>query len=260
MATPAPVRSGLRMTGPEVPAATYAHPPLVECWLETSAATDCEWTGVNVGSLCAMLGPEWPQGRAQTSATGEWRLTNVMSDRALRLTTHGFAFGWLGHGGERYPRYESVRDGFVAVLDAVRTLAQPAGKSFVPQTWSVRYVNRIPRGTAWSTVGEWKFFSLWQSQPLKRLAIDPTGFQARWDLSLEAERGHLTILFRHDSASSADETESVWIELTASSTVDESEMSLFDGLDHGREVIVRAFNEVVSLDAKTYWGVAVPLR
>ena len=48
----------------------------------------------------------------------------------------------------------------------------------------------------------------------------------------------------------------VWITLQAKGPTDGADTGLFDGLDYGREVIVRGFNELVSLDAKTYWGVS----
>lgn len=265
MATPVPVRSGFRAAGAEAPAAAYAHPPLVECWLETNLSEGSVLTPADFAALIARLGPEWPQRRAYPSATGELRLTNTMGDRVLRLSSDGFGFGWLGHGGERYPRYEAVRDGFVAVLDLLRDIVGQRAGEFTPAHWAVRYVNRIPCGTVWSTAGDWSFFRLWQPHVLNSLGVEPTGFQGRWDLPLEGERGHLTIQFRHDltasqDASSLDGTNIVWIELTASSTADDSETSLFDGLDYGREVIVRSFNELVSAEAKEYWGVAQPVR
>jgi uncharacterized protein (TIGR04255 family) len=246
------------MAGPDPVPAVYAHPPLVESWLGVDFAEPVELVSSDADALRAALGPEWlgtwqnffdgpvPHGR---------QLTNVMGDRALRLTPRGFSFGWLGYGGERYPRYESVRDGFVAVLDAVRTLAGRGGRTPVPQRWSVRYVNRIPRGTVWSSPGDWTFFALWQPGPLQGLGIDPAGFQARWDLPLDAERGNLAIEFRHASAETTDETDNVWLTLTTSGPVDNAETGLFDGLDYGREVIIRSFNELVSAEAKTYWGV-----
>ncbi len=270
MATPAPVRSGFRVAGPEAPATAYAHPPLVECWLETNLAAGNLLTPADFAALIAKLGPEWPQRSARPSQGGDLRLTNAMGDRVLRLSADGFGFGWLGHGGERYPRYEAVRDGFVAVLDLVRDIVKQRTGTFTPITWAVRYVNRIPCGTVWSTAGDWSFFRLWQPHVLTGLGVEPSGFQGRWDLPLEAERGHLTIQFRHDGGATSDASSpessnsetsnSVWIELTASSTAEDTETSLFDGLDYGREVIVRSFNELVSAEAKEYWGVALPVR
>lgn len=258
MATPAPARSGFRIAGPEVSTTIYSHPPLVESWLGVDFAAETPLTDADSEALRAALGPEWSGSWKETSPGTVWQgkqLTNVMGDRALRLIPQGFSFGWLGHGGEYYPRYESVRDGFVTVLDAVRALANRQDKALHPLRWSVRYVNRIPRGTVWSATGEWSFFSMWQPVPLEAIGVNPTSFRAQWELPLEAERGNLSIEFRHDPADSLDDTDFVWINLTASGPIDDVETSLFDGLDFGREVIVRSFNELVSADAKAFWGV-----
>jgi len=258
MSTPAPVRSGFRMTGPEVPAAAYAHPPLVESWLGVDFAASGQLVQSDFDALHAALGPEWPspwREVASDSGPPGLQVSNVMGDRALRATPQGFAFGWLGYSGERYPRYEAVRDGFVAVFDSLRALAGRDRKALIPQHWSVQYRNRIPRGTVWSKPGEWTFFKLWQPAVLNGLGTDPAGVQATWDLPLEGERGNLTIEFRHAIPQTDDETECAWLNLTTSGPVDNADASLFDGLDYGREVIIRSFNELVSADAKTYWGV-----
>ena len=177
-----------------------------------------------------------------------------MCDRAVRLTARGFAFGWLGHRGERYPRYETIRDGFVATLDAVRDVARNDDRELAPRRWSVRYVNRIPQGTVWMTPGDWSFFRLWQPVPLGTLHIECAGYKGRWELPLEAERGTLTVKFRHGAGDMTNGLDDVWITLQTRGPIDGADTGLFDGLDYGREVIVRAFNELVSSEAKTYWG------
>ena len=108
--------------------------------------------------------------------------------------------------------------------------------------------------------GDWSFFRLWQPVPLKVLGIECDGYKGRWELPLEAERGTLTVKFRHGANDLADELDNVWITLQSKGPVDGADTGLFDGLDYGREVIVRAFNELVSLDAKTYWGVTRRFR
>ena len=256
MAVPAPVRSGFRVSGPDEVPVVYDHPPLVEAWLVVNFQEGGESLAKNATALRERLGPEWSERWREAphlASPAGLQLTNVMGDRALRLNQHGFAFGWLGHGGERYPRYESVRDGFVAVLDAVRSL--DADTVQVPRHWEVRYVNRIPQGTVWSTPDDWSFFSLWNVQSMKSLGIDPVGAQAQWQLPLDCERGTLIVEFRHQQ-DSVETGDCVWINLHVSGAVEEGESGLFDGFDFGREVIVRSFNELVSPVAKSYWGVA----
>lgn len=258
-----PVRSGFRVASPEVSAPEYAHPPLVESWLAVDFVEGKERFELDSAALRERLGPEWFgswQVVDDDSKSDDRQLGNVMGDRAVRLTTRGFAFGWLGYRGEHYPRYETIRDGFVATLDAVRDVARRDNRDLAPRRWSVRYVNRIPQGTVWMTPGDWSFFRLWRPVPLKVLGIECDGYKARWELPLEAERGALTVKFRHgvsegDASDIAEGLGDIWITLQAKGPIDGADTGLFDGLDYGREVIVRAFNELVSPDAKTYWGV-----
>jgi len=254
-----PVRSGFRVAGPAVSPPEYAHPPLVESWLAVDFVEGRERFELDAAALRERLGPEWFgswQVVEDDSKSDDRQLGNVMGDRAVRLTARGFAFGWLGHRGERYPRYEPIRDGFVAALDAVRDVSRREGRDLAPRRWSVRYVNRIPQGTVWMTPGDWAFFRLWQPVPLKVLGIECDGYKGRWELPLDAERGTLTVKFRHGASDLTDGLDDIWIALQAKGPTDGADTGLFDGLDYGREVIVRAFNELVSLDAKTYWGVS----
>lgn len=263
MAVTYPVRTGVRSSGADVASASYAHPPLVESWLAVDLVGGGEPLRQKAGSLHAALWPEWITGwkSVPNEASPEYlELINVMGDRALRLTAKGFEFGWLGYTGERYPRYEAIRDGFVAVLDAVRRISNHPTEPLISDRWSVRYANRIPQGTVWSTPGDWSFFRLWQPDPLARLEIEPAGFRGLWELPLVAHRGTLTVEFRHVAASSPDEPNCVWINLTAAGSVETGDTSLFDGLDFGRDTIVRSFGELVSLDAKDYWGITARPR
>jgi hypothetical protein len=263
MAIPAPARTGFRISASEEAPAIYAHPPLVESWLSVEFAPAGEPFTTNASAVRTVLGPEWTGTWREVpgpTPSGSLQLTNVMGDRALRLTPVGFAFGWLGYSGERYPRYESVRDGFVAVLDKIRELTGKAGVELIPHRWSVRYANRIPQGTVWSTPDDWGFFGLWQPLPLKGLGIEPAGIHSQWELPLEAERGSLTVEFRHDQTQSSDAGECLWINLMTAGIVEDAETGLFDCFDYGREVIVRAFNELVSPAAKSYWGVSARVR
>ena len=262
MPTSLPVRTGFRVAGTDVIAPEYAHPPLVESWLGVEFVEGRERFEVDATQLCERLGPEWFgswRSVGDDSKSDDRQLVNVMGDRAVRLTTRGFAFGWLGNHGERYPRYETIRDGFVAALDAVRDVAHHAQSEILPRRWSVRYANRIPQGTVWMTPGDWSFFRLWQPVPLQSLGIGCEGYKARWEVPLDAERGTLSVKFRHETdvrevpGSGLDQA---WITLQAKGPTDGCDAELFNGLDYGREVIVRSFNELITVDAKSYWGVS----
>lgn len=256
-----PLRSEFHFGTTDLPH-EFAHPPLIEAWLGVEFATPTDFTQVGVAEWRKRLGPEWsatwqPIGCAERHATSEapaeYQLKHVMGDRAIRFAEHGFQFGWLGHDGSLYPRYEPIRDGFVATLDAVRDVLPGID---LPSRWSVCYLNRIPQGTVWSTPQDWSFFRLWQTNPLQKLKIESERFAGRWQFPLEAERGTLAIELLHEPEASELDVESLWLRLTAIGATDNDELSLFNGLDYGREMIVRAFNELVTPDAKDFWGVA----
>lgn len=256
-----PIHSEFRFGHSELPS-EFAHPPLIEAWLGVEFAASVNFARIDAKEWRRHLGPEWqssfqPIGAAERhapSATSiENQLCTVMNDRAIRFGTTGFSYGWLGHDGSIYPRYETIRDGFVATLDVIRGALPDIGS---PERTSVTYLNRIPKGTVWSTPQDWSFFRLWQPNPLHKLGVDLDEFAGCWQFSLEAERGTLTIELTHEPAlEQVGREEALWLRITSGGPTDSSESSLFDGLDYGREMIVRAFSELVTVDAKSYWGV-----
>ena len=260
MPTLTPLRTGYRFGSSEQPQ-EYAHPPLIEVWLGVDFVSPADFNDIPAQEWRNRLGPEWPAdwqqiGPAERHSSEphqiERQLRNGMGDRAIRFHQDGFRFGWLGHDGSMYPRYEAIRDGFVATLDAVRDVMPKLG---LPTKWSISYVNRIPQGTVWSSPADWTFFRLWQPNPLNKLKIEADGFVGRWQFPLEAERGAIVIELTHEPAISIkSDTEFLWLQMTTSGSTDTHESSLFDGLDYGRETIVRAFGELVTPDAKQYWG------
>ena len=266
-----PLRSGF---GSSEQPPDFAHPPLIEVWLGLELALPSDFTLIEAAQWRNRLGPEWlgaweSIGAAERHSPGttlvERQLRNVMGDRAIRFRAEGFSFGWLGYDGCLYPRYEAIRDGFVATLDAVRDVAPTLGQPF---RWTVSYVNRIPQGTVWNTDADWTFFKLWQPGPLQKLKLATKGFAGRWQYPLDAGRSELTIELSHETAASVlrdtvlrdpvqRDTESLWLRITTVGAIESDETSLFDGMDYGRETIVRAFSELVTTDARQFWGAAL---
>lgn len=260
MPTLTPLRSGFGFGTPEPPQ-EFAHPPLIEVWLGVDFGSPAEFDEIVAAEWHNRLGPEWPAvwqtiGPNERHAPGttriERQLSDVMGDRAIRFGHEGFCFGWLGQNGSIYPRYEAIRDGFVATLDAVHDVLPKLGQ---PRRWNVSYVNRIPQGTVWSTPSDWTFFRLWQPNPLKKLNIEPDRFAGSWRFPLDDERGELIIELTHEQTNiDGHDDQSLWLRITATGPIEAEESTLFDGLDFGREMIVRAFGELVTTNAKQYWG------
>ena len=260
MPTLTPLRTGYRFGTSEQPQ-EYAHTPLIEVWLAVEFAPPTGFDEIPASDWRERLGPEWPadwrsigsaERHSSEPAHAERQLRNGMGDRAIRFSRDGFRFGWLGHDGSMYPRYEAIRDGFVATLDAVRDVMPKLG---LPTKWSISYINRIPQGTVWSSPADWTFFRLWQPNPLNKLKIEADGFVGHWQFPLEGERGTIAIDLSHEVPLSHDtDPEFLWFGITATGPTETHESSLFDGLDYGRETIVRAFGELVTPDSKQFWG------
>ena len=261
MPTATPLQSEPRNGSSDLPS-EFAHPPLIEAWLGVEFDRAANLNEIDAKTWRDHLGLEWLGsyqliGPAERHAPGhthiEKQLRNVMNDRAIRFNSNGFSFGWLGYDGSIYPRYETIRDGFVATLDAVSAVVPEIGP---PKRTVVSYLNRIPRGTTWNTFRDWTFFRLWLPNPLPKIGVDLEHFAGRWQFPLEGRNGYLAVEFTHEpSCETLNSPESLWLRISCC-TETGTEETLFDGMDHGRETIVRAFDELVTADAKEFWGVA----
>jgi hypothetical protein len=89
---------------------------------------------------------------------------------------------------------------------------------------------------------------------LNKLKVEADGFVGRWQFPLEVERGTIAIDLSHEVPLSDTDPEFLWLGITTSGPTDTHESALFDGLDYGRETIVRAFGELVTPDSKQFWG------
>lgn len=225
----------------------YEHPPVVEVSLGvqwTPALTD---VGDAARALLRALGAEWTSCRR--AENGLWTLTNLLQDGRIEVEPQSLRVAWLGHEGSRYPHYEPLRDSFVAAWVA---LQNDAG-SLPAVSWSVRYVNRIPQGTVWHTPADWTFCRLVPPLQVPTASSGVRSLSLRYDFPLCEDRGELMI---HLHQGQADEPapDCLWLELTSGGPVASGETALLDGLDFGRQTIVRTFRELMSPQANAFWG------
>lgn len=225
----------------------YEHPPVVEvllgvCW--TPPWTDF---GNAVSTLQQVLGAEWTTG--QPDEPGVRTLTNLLQDGQIRLGNQALTVRWLGYEGSRYPHYETLRDSFVTAWAA---LQRDAG-SLPTVSWSVRYVNRIPQGTVWQTPADWTFCRLVPPLPIPAAASDIASFSLCSKYPLCDDRGEL-VVHLHSGEPDEPQPDCLWLELTSSGPVTAGETALLDGLDFGRQAIVRTFRELMSPQANAFWG------
>jgi hypothetical protein len=127
---------------------------------------------------------------------------------------------------------------------------------FRPNQWEVTYLNHIPKGTVWDTPNDWGFFLSLGAVPTIEHLIHGESFAGGWHFVIPEQRGRLHVQWQHGRKSEPEE-EVIVLTLTARGPVAGSENSVqatLDGLDLGRETIVRSFVAFTSEAANKYWG------
>lgn len=245
-------------TRPSLP--EYAHPPLVAATLGVYYGDGPEEISPEVlAEFQQRLGPEWI-GRWKDMTTeienvekdfgfDHWaeQLTNILQDRVIRVSNDILSFTWLGTADARYPRYENVRDGFVAAWDVWSSLPQLAGNS--AYSWAVSYLNRIPQGNVWQTPADWKFFQLHPQFDALLTRVE----KATWELRLPELDESLLVSWMYETPNDHGDLPTVWIKLQASGDAVTSS-GLLNGMDAGRAAIVKTFSDLMSPAANAYWG------
>lgn len=251
------------MTSERTSLPEYAHPPLVAATLgvtfQNRAGVDelslrhyqqqlgAEWLGTWIKSR------KWPDAVDIGLVPFGQELQNVLCDRRVRLSEHHFDFTWLGTEDGRYPRYENVRDGFVAAWDLWNQQHRPSAETVL--WWGVSYINRIPQGTVWQTPADWSFFRLLASQAGVVSDDLPRRFSARWEYNATDIKGMLEVELSLHPESKISETPCLWLKLTASGPpLKVNSPDLLDGMDAGRAAIVQTFSDLMSPAANAYWG------
>jgi hypothetical protein len=169
-------------------------------------------------------------------------------------------FNWLGDGGEIYPRYEAIRDGLRWALSKFDHFARDEGLgSLQPNQWEITYVNHVGKGTVWNDPQDWSFFL--PLNPISRIpeSLPLQSFGGEWHFESPPKQGRLHVEWRHGKQPDPKKSEDIVLTLTARgpASVDGSEaLSVFDGLDLGRDAIVRSFKNLMSDSANQYWGLS----
>jgi uncharacterized protein (TIGR04255 family) len=197
---------------------------------------------------------KWPAGihfQLTQDPSSRLQIKNREGDRMIQLQNGRLHFNWLGVAGGKYPRYERVRDGFVAAAQQFADfLAQEKLGDFRPNQWEVTYLNHIPKGTVWNTPDA--------PIPTVEGVIRGESFSGRWHFVIPDQRGRLHVEWQHATMSSEPEKqETIVLTLTARGSIQRSEDALqavLAGVDLGRETIVRSFKELMNHAANNYWG------
>jgi uncharacterized protein (TIGR04255 family) len=264
----------------------YENPPVVETILGVQFHPLTGWRNAHLGAFWKTLSAdEWPnvfdvpplvpqfeqfteQARwatvgAQLKITQDpsarLQIKNKDGNRMIQLQNSRLHFNWLGQAGGRYPRYESVRDGFVWTLQRfIDFVAQEKVGTFRPNQWEVTYLNHIPRGTVWNTPNDWGFFLPLGAVPTVEHLVRGESFQGGWHFVIPEQRGRLHVQWTHGrKAGPEEEQELIVLDFTARGEVSEIGSptdAILNGIDLGRETIVKSFEIFASKAANEHWG------
>jgi uncharacterized protein (TIGR04255 family) len=221
--------------------------------------------------------PALPQQHEQFTALARWgqglrlqltqdpacrlQIKNAVGDRMLQVQNGRLHFNWLGEHGKPYPRYEVVRQEFESALsNLVRYIAENGLGDIRPNQWEVTYINLIPKGTVWNSPRDWRFFKLHGFPANLDDTVKCEGFTGEWHFEIPEQRGRLHIEWQHGvkPLKEDQDEEIVRLTFTARGGIDPKKTpwkdEVLQGLDLGREAIVRTFAALMSVKANQYWG------
>jgi len=263
---------------------SFERPPVVETVLGVMFDPIPRLTNAHLGLFWCELGPEeWPKVRDAASLDPEYeefgpgfswgsfaKLTltrdpacriqfiDQAEDRLIQVQNSRFHYNWLFRTGEPYPRYKKIRPEFdrhwtrfLKFLES-RKLPKPTLRQ-----WEVTYVNHFPKGTVWNRPEDWsKLFTglpgAWSSS-----SLNMESFGGEWRFEIPPQRGRVHVKIGHGKRDQPESTELIRVDLTARGPIaadGKDHDALGDGLDIGRESIVRLFADITSEEAHRYWG------
>jgi uncharacterized protein (TIGR04255 family) len=217
-----------------------------------------------MGEVFLPLG-EAPQFRVEllpAPSTPRYWFLSADGTRLIQLQHDLIAFNWrrTPEGGGEYPRYPTLRESLVQVLDElVAVLEQGGGRGIAVNWCEVTYINHIRPGPGeGERLRVERVLSWVQGRPSGGTGFLPSleDAQLRWRYQIpngEVPRGRLAVFF--DSAVSRPDGVPMWA-MTLTSRLRASGRGASDALealDLGREWVVRAFAELTSEEMHERW-------
>lgn len=199
--------------------------------------------------------------RLSTSPDVRLRIRNADNTRMIQIQNGRLHYNWLGgYEGEEYPRYGLIRPEFEDVLgNFIEFLRQRDLGELIPNQWEITYVNHIPKGTVWNSEHEWGELFTPINTDISPANTLLTTMSGKWHFDIPDQRGRLHVELSHGKQSGPDGTpELIVLKLTARGkavSMHDGELSLYSGLDLGREVIVKGFADLTSKTAHDHWGI-----
>lgn len=256
--------------------AEFDRPPVVETIVGAQFKPIPALKNGHLGAFWKLLGPNWPNiidqqpleqqfERFGMQGTGGFNFQLIMdassrlmirnrnNDRLIQIQNGRMHLNWIRQADGDYPHYKNVRAEFnemwLRFRDFLRSELQ---QECQVNQWEVTYVNRFPRGSVWNEPCDW-------NRVLTFLGCgNPScgpflGLGGEWHFEILPQLGRLHVQLQHGKPDK-DSPEALTMTLTARGPVDESKgLTLDDGLNRGREAIVKAFVELTTPEAQAVW-------
>jgi uncharacterized protein (TIGR04255 family) len=173
----------------------------------------------------------------------------------IQIQNSRFHYNWLGQGGGDYARYKKIKPEFDEMFNTYkRFISDESLGDISPNQWEITYVNHIPKGTVWDSPSDWgNVFPSLSSNNIRSTVGSLESFECKLHYELEDRHGRLHVEIRHGKR---DNTHEILImNLTARGPIRSDGIELDEGLNLGREAIVRAFAELTGPDAHKFWEI-----
>lgn len=186
---------------------------------------------------------------------------NQMGTELIQVQQDAFVHNWRKVGaGERYPRYEYIREKFSAELDKFQKflIREHLGK-LVPNQCEVTYVNHILSGKGWERHGQiGQVLTVWTPRYSDSFLSEPEDVRFAIRYVIPDNTGN-PLGRLHISAQPAYQTVDhkpvINLKITARGRPEGEDIeSILRFLDTGREWIVRSFASITSQRLHEIWG------
>jgi uncharacterized protein (TIGR04255 family) len=186
----------------------------------------------------------------QQPIPGRLQIVRDDNERMVQVQDTRFVYNWRKSKESTYPTYKTLLPEFNEQFARFSSFVddESLGNLSINQ-WEVIYVNHIPKGELWETIGDWpKIFPSVEATVAGR-RMD--GFTAHFQEELGDQQGRLHTELKFGKKKGADE-ELIVLQFTARGPVDEK-IDVLTGFDLGHSTIVKAFASATSDLAHKHW-------
>lgn len=202
--------------------------------------------------------PQQFQVKLSDDPSSRLQITNEERTRMIQVQNGRFHYNWMKGPGGKYPRYEQIKEEFNKKLNFFQQFLDDHDlEKYEPNQWEVTYVNHFLKGNFWEETNDISsiFTILSDREPITKQILEGINFSLRYEIEPEIGRVHVNIQ-NGSKEFDGDDKEIIVLKLTARGAVEGKSgdgLSLFDGLDKGRERIVDSFFSLTTQEAQEYW-------